>query len=86
MLNVPDRDMTPADALEAAIKAAGSQTALSEICGCTQGAISQMVNRPEPRLSHPYVLKVEAATGVCRHDLRPDLYPPEDAAERAAAA
>lgn len=25
-----------------------------------------------------HVLKVEAATGVSRHDLRPDLYPRED--------
>ena len=27
-----------------------------------------------------FVLKTEAETGISRHDLRPDLYPREDAA------
>jgi DNA-binding transcriptional regulator YdaS (Cro superfamily) len=31
------------------------------------------------RLPAEHVLAVEAATGVSRHDLRPDIYPREDA-------
>lgn len=27
-----------------------------------------------------HVLKVEAATGISRHELRPDIYPPEEQA------
>lgn len=27
------------------------------------------------RLPAEYVLRVEAATGICRHNLRPDIYP-----------
>lgn len=61
---------------KAAMAAAGNnQSELARICGCTQGAIWQMLNRAEPRLSHKFVLKVEAATGVPRHILRPDIYP-----------
>lgn len=65
------------DALIAAIEKAGGQTGLAKICGCTQGAVWQMLNKGEARLSHKFVLKVEAATGVSRHDLRPDIYPRE---------
>lgn len=63
-------------ALSAALAAVdNNQSKLARICGCTQGAIWQMLNRPDPRLSHRYVLKVAAATGVPPHLLRPDLYP-----------
>lgn len=72
--------LTPEGALKEAIRLAGSQGKLADICGCTQGAISQMLSKPEPRLSHKYVLVVSAATGVSREALRPDLYPPADAA------
>ena len=59
-----------------AIRIAGSQTAIAKICDCTPGAISQLVIRGRP-LSTRFVLKVEAATGISRHDLRPDIYPLE---------
>ena len=75
--------MDPREALEKAIADAGGQTALAAICGCTQGAIWQMLNKSEPQLSVPFVLKVEAALGISRHDLRPDIYPPIDAAQAA---
>lgn len=67
--------MTPAQALIEAVKRAGSQGKLATICGCTQGAIWQMLNKAEPMLSPQYVLAVEGATGVPRERLRPDLYP-----------
>lgn len=77
---------TPKMALEKAIELAGGQQKLGDICGCTQGAISQMLRRKEPRLSHPYVLKVSAALGIPRSVLRPDIYPADDASLAAQAA
>ncbi|MHA6717915.1 YdaS family helix-turn-helix protein [Sphingomonas sp. RS6] len=62
------------DAFDRALKIAGSQSALARICGCTPGAIYQPRKKGKP-LSARFVLKVEAATGVSRHHLRPDYYP-----------
>ncbi len=62
--------------LELALRAVGrNQSKLAAICGCTQGAIWQMINKPNPALSVRYVLRVEAALGIPRHILRPDFYP-----------
>lgn len=47
---------------------------LAKIAGCTQGNISQLVRRGS-LLPVRFVLAVEAATGVSRHALRPDIYP-----------
>jgi DNA-binding transcriptional regulator YdaS (Cro superfamily) len=47
---------------------------MAKICGCTPGNINQLVQK-KSELPAEYVLAVEAATGVPRHDLRPDLYP-----------
>lgn len=62
-------------ALKEAIKAAGSQTKLAAAIGKTQGHVSNWLRRnyvpPE------MVLPIEGATGISRHDLRPDLYPRE---------
>ena len=71
---------TPAaDGLSLALRAVNNnQSELARICGCTQGAIWQMVNRPDPQLSYRYVLKVEAALDIPRHVLRPDVYPPPE--------
>lgn len=71
--------LTPEAALKEAVRLAGSQGKLADLCGCTQGAISQMLSKPEPRLSHKYVLTVSAGLGIAREALRPDLYPPADA-------
>ncbi len=71
-------DSTPQEiALADAIRQIGSQSALAEAIGVSATAIWKMVNRAK-RASSDYVLKIEAATGVSRHDLRPDLYPRED--------
>lgn len=52
-----------------------NQSELARICGCTQGAVWQMLNKQHPMLSPQYVLKVEEALGIPRHLLRPDYYP-----------
>ncbi|WP_183507899.1 transcriptional regulator [Methylobacterium brachythecii] len=56
--------------LERAIEAAGGPKALGVAIGISSQAISQWQVCPPLR-----VLEVERASGVSRHDLRPDLYP-----------
>jgi DNA-binding transcriptional regulator YdaS (Cro superfamily) len=54
-----------------AIVQAGGLVALARALGVTVQAVSQWDRVPSER-----VLAVEAASGVSRCDLRPDLYPP----------
>lgn len=56
--------------LQQAIDAAGGVTALARALGLSQPTVSAWRRAPSER-----VLSVEAATGVSRHALRPDLYP-----------
>ncbi|MDH4580517.1 helix-turn-helix domain-containing protein [Pseudomonas sp. BN415] len=60
-----------------AANAAGGQSALARMIGCTPQAVQKMCatgHVPAER-----VLQIEAAVGfrVTRHELRPDLYPCE---------
>lgn len=67
------------EALQRAIDAAGgTQAALATKVGYTQQAVSEWVRFG--RVSRYGVLAVEAATGVPRHELRPDLYAAQQAA------
>lgn len=67
--------LSPFDAFAAAVQAAGGQTEFARMVGCTQGNIWQLLKK-RSSLPAQYVLKAEAGTGISRHDLRPDLYPP----------
>jgi len=60
------------ESLKRAIAALGSQVAMAKLLGVTQGAVSKWASRGELPTDH--VLRVEAATGVSRHDLRPDIF------------
>ncbi|MEA3390050.1 MAG: YdaS family helix-turn-helix protein [Pseudomonadota bacterium] len=51
---------------------------MGRLCGVSQQAVWKWVSRMKP-LPPEHVLTVEEATGVSRHDLRPDIYPREDA-------
>lgn len=62
------------EALERAIKAVGGLAGLATPLGITAQAISQWDEVPPLR-----VLAVERVSGIPRHELRPDLYPPEKA-------
>lgn len=58
--------------LERAKERVGGQDKLAKLIGVTPQAVSQWDEVPPLR-----VLAVEAASGVPRHELRPDLYPVE---------
>lgn len=57
------------DALKRAIKAAGGTSAMAKACGIQAPSVSEWNIAPPLR-----VLQIEAAGGVSRHELRPDLY------------
>jgi DNA-binding transcriptional regulator YdaS (Cro superfamily) len=65
---------TPAEALRHAVDRIGSQSAMSRLLGVTQPAVSGWLKESK-HLPAEHVLKVEEATGISRHALRPDLYP-----------
>lgn len=69
------------DALRRARDVAGSNSALARICKCTPANIFQLLDKGSP-LPPRFVLAVEAATGVSRHALRPDIYPLESPGAR----
>ena len=74
------------DALDKAIEQAGSQQALAEKLGIRSPSISEW--RSRGRVPTDRCLAIEAATGVSRHDLRPDVFgpPPANDADQAKAA
>lgn len=59
-------------AIERAVQAMGGRRLLAKKLGVTYQAVQkwELSKVPAER-----VLAVEAATGVSRHDLRPDIYP-----------
>jgi DNA-binding transcriptional regulator YdaS (Cro superfamily) len=59
-----------------AVSEAKGASQLAKLIGVTRSAISQWKRVPAER-----VLQVEKATGVSRHELRPDLYPVEQAVQ-----
>lgn len=69
-----DQGITPQQALTLAVNRIGSQSAMSRLCGVSQSAVWKWLDEGMV-LPAEHVLKVEAATGVPRHELRPDIYP-----------
>lgn len=66
--------MSPTRALQQAIDAAGSQTDLAKAIGKTQGHVASWLRRG--RAAPDSVIAIEKATGVSRHELRPDIFGP----------
>jgi hypothetical protein len=63
-------------AFREAVVIARTKVAFGKVCGCSSANIQQLLKKGS-LLPAGYVLKVEAAFGVPRYKLRPDLYPPE---------
>ncbi len=72
---------TSFEALQLAVEKAGSQAALARIAEVSTTAVWKWVQSSK-RVPAEFVLKIEAATGVSRHDLRPDIYPREQLVDR----
>ena len=66
---------TELEALQEAIRVAGTQKALASLLGINEAAISQWKHSRVPGLR---VIAIEKATGVRRERLRPDLYPDDE--------
>lgn len=66
---------------QAAEKAGKNLTALAKALGVTRAALHQWRRVPAER-----VLELERVTGVSRHDIRPDIYPRDDAPPQSAEA
>lgn len=69
---------SPFEAFRLAVKLAGGQIRFGKLVGRTQGAVSKKLAKGE-WIWPETALTVEAATGISRHDLRPDIYPIEPA-------
>ena len=68
-------------AIKNAVQAAGGQTALARKLGVGQGRVWNWINR-DAKVPAEFVLAIEQATGVSRHDLRPDIYPPSSSSSK----
>lgn len=75
----PSRPARPAEALRLASELVGSQAAMARLLGVSQPTVWLWLRKDKP-LPAKHVLTVEAATGISRHDLRPDIYPVETSA------
>ena len=62
--------------LTRAIAAAGGQSALARAIGVQQAHVWYWLKKRSGKVPAEKVLPIEEATGVPRHELRPDLYPP----------
>jgi DNA-binding transcriptional regulator YdaS (Cro superfamily) len=62
-------------AMKRAVDLAGGQSALARKVGTTQARIWYWLNKAERGCPAEWVLAVAKATGVSKHELRPDLYP-----------
>ena len=65
---------SPSASLKTAVLKSGSQSAFARLCGVSQTAVWKWLQSAK-RLPAEHVLKVERATGVSKHLLRPDIYP-----------
>ena len=72
-----DDSKSSIEALGKALAVVGSQAALARLCEVSHTAVWKWISEKRV-LPAEQVLKVESATGVSRHDLRPDLYPREE--------
>ena len=63
------------DSLQRACEIAGSQKLLADKIGTTQSQVSYWLVKAKKGVPAEFCVPIEAATGVPRHELRPDIYP-----------
>lgn len=68
-------------ALDRAVEAVGSQLALANALGIKSPSISGWYDRKKIPVER--VIAIESATGVSRHELRPDVFGPAQQGEAA---
>ena len=62
--------------LKIAIQRAGSQRALAQMIGASQQNVWDWLNKGKKQVSPRFAVAIEDATGVSKHDLRPDIFGP----------
>jgi DNA-binding transcriptional regulator YdaS (Cro superfamily) len=67
------------EALKRACKLAGGQKPLADRIGTTQSQVWYWLTRSKKGVPAEFVMPIEEATGVSRSELRPDLWPLEEA-------
>ena len=67
------------EALKRACETAGGQKPLAERIGTTQSQVWYWLERSKKGVPAEFVLLIEKETGVSRSELRPDLWPSEEA-------
>lgn len=63
-----------------AIRIAGSESKLADIIGTSPQLVRYWSKKAKRGAAAEFVIKIEQATGVSRHELRGDIYPREEAA------
>ena len=66
---------TPSNTIQKAIDVAGNSFALADALGVSASKVRMWKSRCS--VPPQYVIPIEKATGVSRHELRPDIYPAE---------
>ncbi|QPB72675.1 helix-turn-helix domain-containing protein [Xylella fastidiosa] len=65
--------MSQSKPIARAVEVLGSQKALADLLGIHPALVSQWVTSRR-RVAPRYVLTIESATSISRHDLRPDIF------------
>ena len=71
-----DTEHTKKAALHRAIKTVGSMRELADAIGVKPARVNTW--RYRNLVPAEFILPIEKASGVARHKLRPDIYPPEE--------
>lgn len=70
-------------AFQRAVNAAGGQKPLADKIGTTQSMVWYWLRHAKRGPAAEYVPAIEQATGISRHDLRPDVFGPAPKSEAA---
>ncbi|WP_277054624.1 transcriptional regulator [Pseudoalteromonas marina] len=73
--------MTTQPALQKAIATLGGQVKLADAIQTSQQNVSNWLRTG--KVAPDKVILIEKVTGVSRHELRPDIYPPEESKKAA---